>query len=218
MGFWQKMFDFWWPNYTCAACGCEINTSDNPYLCAKCMANLPVVTDKLTTHFAPFRYAEPIRSMILRLKYQANGDIAKAIAPYLAAVYLQHIKGDKSHVIVPVPLHRSRERERGYNQSLVLAQALTAYVDLPIVAGVLIRPQKTVIQKQMDAATRAANMQGAFAVAPERANELAGRDVLLLDDVYTTGATTQNCAAVLQQCGVRSVDILTIATVGTDEV
>ena len=207
----------WFPNFTCMACDCEIQTSTNAYLCPKCMEKLPIMTETQTTHFSPFYYEEPVRSMILKLKYDSNGFVAKALAPYLAAVYLKHIQPvyDQPPIIVPVPLHRSRQRERGYNQSEVLARELASYLDLPVVSDALVRSHKTIIQKHMDAETRAANMQGAFTVLPTQALRIQNQNILLLDDVYTTGATTNACATALRANGARNIIILTIASVGT---
>ena len=197
------------------ACGNEIQSSTNAYLCPTCMEKLPVVTQTQTGHFSPFYYEEPIRSMILKFKYASNGFIAKALAPYLAAVYLKQIAPslNQEPIIVPVPLHRSRENERGYNQSEYLAKELASYVNLPVVTKVLIRTKKTVIQKQMDFATRANNMKGAFTVAPNQADKIKDKTILLIDDVYTTGATSHECATTLIANGARNVIILTIASV-----
>lgn len=205
----------WFPNFTCMACGAEIQTSTNPYLCPKCMENLPIITETQTTHFSPFRYEEPIRTMILKLKYADNGFIAKALAPYLAAVYLKHIQNifGQHPIIIPVPLHRSRQNERGYNQSVILANELATYLNLPVVTGVLIRSKKTIIQKQMDAATRTSNLRGAFTVDPCQISQIENKNILLLDDVYTTGATTQECVTTLRKHGVKQIVILTIASV-----
>lgn len=179
------------------------------------MNKLPIMSEATTTHYAPFRYAEPVRSMILSLKYNDNGLVAKALAPYLAAIYLHCIqKQDKTFIIVPVPLAKSRFRERGFNQSLLLARELATYLDLPVRDDVLLRTRKTVIQKHMDAATRAKNMQGAFAVPPEHVTDVRDQNILLIDDVYTTGATTGACRDALRAAGVADVQILTVATVG----
>lgn len=197
------------------ACGAEIQTSTNVYLCSKCMEHLPITIEKQTIHFSPFRYEEPIRTMILKLKYADNSFIAKALAPYLAAVYLQHIQKifKQPPVIIPVPLHRSRQHERGYNQSIILANELATYLNLPVITNALIRGKKTTIQKQMDAATRASNLHGAFTIAPDQNSQIKNKNILLLDDVYTTGATTHECATTLLQNSARQVAILTIASV-----
>ena len=196
------------------ACGGEIQSSSNAYLCEKCLRNLPIMTEVQTDHFSPFYYEEPIRSMILKLKYTSNGFIAKALAPYLAAVYLRLIQPTLSQqpIIIPVPLHRSRQHERGYNQSEVLAKELATYLNLPVIANVLTRARKTVIQKHMDAATRATNLRGAFKVDTTQTSVIQNKNILLIDDVYTTGATTHECAAVLRNNGARNIIILTLAS------
>ena len=205
----------WFPNYTCMACGDEIQTSTNVYLCPKCMSNLPIMSETQTTHYSPFVYEEPIRNMILSLKYNSNGYIAKALAPYIAAVYLKQIKPkcDQPPLIIPVPLHRSRQRERGYNQSAVLAKEVADYLNLPVLTNVLIRNKKTIIQKHMDTATRMKNMQGAFIIDQSGKSRIFNQNILILDDVYTTGATTNECATVLRANGARNIFILTIASV-----
>ncbi len=205
----------WFPNFTCMACGTEIQSTSNIYLCPKCMDNLPIMSETQTTHFSPFSYAEPIRSMILSLKYNDNGFIAKALAPYLAAVYLKQIEKffDKPPIIIPIPLHRSRQNERGYNQSEVLARELASYLNLTINPNILIRKRKTVIQKQMDAKTREMNLRGAFDISTDGTNHIKNQNVLLLDDVYTTGATTNECKSVLLANGANKIVILTIASV-----
>ena len=205
----------WFPNFTCMACGCEIRNSTNLYLCEKCMNNLPIMTETQSEHYSPFTYEEPIRSMILRLKYDSNGFIAKALAPYLAAVYIKHIQQlfNEDPVIIPVPLHRSRQRERGYNQSEVLAKELANYLNLPINTDTLIRNRKTIIQKHMDTETRVNNMRGAFNVLPMKTSKIENKNILLLDDVYTTGATTNECKSILYKNGAQKVITLTIASV-----
>lgn len=179
------------------------------------MDELPIMAEEQTAHYSPFFYEEPIRTMILKLKYASNGFIAKALAPYLAAVYLRHIanKFDNPPLIVPVPLHRSRQNERGYNQSAILGQELSSYLNLTMIPEALIRQKKTTIQKHMDTVERKANLKGAFVVNPNQAAEIKNQNILLLDDVYTTGATSHECATTLQQAGAKNVVILTIASV-----
>ena len=197
------------------ACGCEIQASTNDYLCPRCMNQLPIVTQTQNGHYSPFLYAEPIRTMILKFKYADNGFIAKALAPYLAAVYLKHLANQfkQPPLIIPVPLHRSRQNERGYNQSAVLAQELTTYLHLPVLTDGLLRTKKTTIQKHMSDTERAKNIKGAFTVNPQHANAIHGQNILLLDDVYTTGATSHECATTLRKAGAKNVIILTIASV-----
>jgi len=111
-------------------------------------------------------------------------------------------------VIVPVPLHRSRERQRGYNQAALLARELSLYFQRPVVEGALIRKRVTSPQVNLSADQRRRNVQGAFACI---GNQLAGRRVLLVDDVFTTGATLAAAGAALQTAGVSTVWAYTLA-------
>lgn len=178
------------------------------------MNQLPIVTEPQNEHYSPFFYQEPIRSMILKFKYASNGFIAKALAPYLAAVYLQHIARQfkQAPAIIPVPLHRSRQNERGYNQSAVLAKELSEYINLAVFPDALIRQKKTTIQKHMSTTERVNNMKGAFILNPTYAEKIKKQNVLLLDDVYTTGATSHECANTLRLAGAKNIIILTIAS------
>ncbi len=111
--------------------------------------------------------------------------------------------------ITPVPLHKARERRRGYNQSRLLAEALSRRTDLPIDTGMVSRVRNTDSQVQSrDAQTRSLNVAGAFAC--EDVN-LKGRNILLVDDVCTTGATLLSCAEALRHAGALHVWGLTVA-------
>jgi ComF family protein len=110
--------------------------------------------------------------------------------------------------ILPVPLHRSRERERGFNQAYILAKVLSRRYGVPILKGVLgrIRPTPPQTGKRRE---RMRNVRGAFQVHyPER---IRGQSILLIDDVYTTGATVNECAKVLMKAGARAVWVYTLA-------
>jgi ComF family protein len=117
-------------------------------------------------------------------------------------------------LIVPVPLHPHRLRWRGFNQSLILARALGSTRHIKVDPFLLERTRPTVPQTQLTASERRTNVRGAFAVvAPER---LAKKQVLLVDDVYTSGATVEECAKVLYHAGAVTVDVFTLARAVTD--
>jgi len=114
----------------------------------------------------------------------------------------------QSDMIVPVPLHRRRLRQRGFNQAALLAYELSAEVDLPVDHTTLVRHRATASQVGLDFEQRRSNVQDAFECTTGR---LAERHVLLIDDVYTTGSTLEACAVALHAGGVRSVRALTLA-------
>jgi ComF family protein len=116
---------------------------------------------------------------------------------------------DGIDALVPVPLARERERERGYNQAALLARRIGRRLAVPTRAGWLVRTRATRPQSDLSAAERRANVRGAF-----RAREpAAGRHVLLIDDILTTGATLDACALALSAAGARRVGVLTVARV-----
>jgi ComF family protein len=114
-------------------------------------------------------------------------------------------------LLVPVPLHPRKRRERGFNQSELLAEAISARAGVPLVKDALVRRRETGTQTGLSAAARRANVRGAFAV--RRRARIEGQRIVLLDDVYTTGATALACAQALLAAGAREVRLLTLARV-----
>lgn len=152
----------------------------------------------------------PMRSLVLELKYHHGTYLANDLAeifrrcpPVCAAV--------RGSVLVPVPLHPRKERQRGYNQSRLLARTLAAAVGPSVeVAELLVRAIDTPSQTAFDRRTRLANLKNAFALAPGvTLNPL--RRFVLIDDVFTTGSTLNHCARVLRARGCLNVDVVTLA-------
>ena len=156
---------------------------------------------------APFRFEAIIRRAIHELKYKN----LRAAAEPLSELLDDYLKGNymPAEVLVPVPLSRKRQRERGYNQSELLARGLGKRTGLPVVADCLIRLRHTPPQAQTASASdRQKNVAAAFSC---RHHRLQGRKVLLIDDVATSGATLNACAAALKASGAGSVWGLTLA-------
>jgi ComF family protein len=116
-----------------------------------------------------------------------------------------------AEVIVPVPLHPLRLLQRRYNQSALLARSLARETKKPVAPSVLRRVRRTAPQVGLDRAARASNVDAAFAVNEARRGQIAGKRVLLIDDVLTTGATVAACAHTLKSAGALSVDVLALA-------
>jgi ComF family protein len=155
---------------------------------------------------AAFFESGHLREVVHKFKYDNLFILGKSLASLLATCYT--INQMKADIIVPVPLHKSRMKERGYNQSAVLAKELARLLHLPVDEKTLIRHRKTQSQMSLNAIDRQKNVANAFSC---QRNSLTTKNVLLIDDVCTTGATLDACAATLKTHGAMTVNALTIA-------
>jgi ComF family protein len=153
-----------------------------------------------------FHFEDGLRDAIHRFKYDGLSVLAEPLGALMAAYWWTHPLA--ADVVVPVPLHRRRVRDRGYNQSALLAEVVSSAHDVPIDTDVLARHRATVPQVGLSVDRRSQNVQGAFRCTD---NRLAGMDVLLVDDVCTTGATLEACADALLDSGARRVRALTLS-------
>jgi ComF family protein len=155
------------------------------------------------------RYGDLAREAIHAFKFGGRRGLANPLGDLLAGLGLSALPGAVPDVLVPVPLHRRRASERGYNQALLLALRLERAWDVPVAADVLLRDVPTLPQADLDAAARRRNVRHAFTV--RRPEVIAGRHVVLVDDVLTTGATAGECAHVLMRAGATTVGVVTVA-------
>lgn len=184
----------------CPRCG---NPQSISTLCPSCV-NWRAAIDGIR---APFRFEGIIRKAIHQLKYKNLRALSEPLARLLSDYYLSNpLPGE---VLVPVPIHEKRLRERGYNQSSLLAQKLSKFTYLPVVDNCLIRRRHALPQtKTRTAEERRSNVSDAFSCRDQR---LKNRRVLLVDDVATSGATLDACAVALKAAGANSVWGLTLA-------
>lgn len=211
----------------CAACWSDLNFITRPFCercgrpfefyipgtsqCAACLRRPPAF-DKA---FSPLVYGETSRDIILQFKH---GD-QLGHAALLASLMVPHMAhfGYSDPYIMPVPLHRRRIIQRRFNQSAMIAQALAKQLSVQADVLTLQRTRATPMQQGLNAAQRRRNVQGAFAVARRRAARVRGRDIVLIDDVLTTGATVEACARVLRKAGASQIGVLTAARVVAPE-
>lgn len=186
----------------CPVCGCPGTTSSAS--CSHC-ARHPLESLDLIRSVAKYE-DDTLRTLIHNFKYEFLPILGKSLAPWLATCYT--INQMNAQIIVPVPLHKSRQKFRGYNQSAVLAEALASYINVPVDATTLLRIKKTKIQMTLNASDRRRNVASAFRC---HSDALAGKSVMLIDDVCTTGATLDACASALKKTGVSAVMALTLA-------
>ena len=155
---------------------------------------------------AALRYDTQSRRIVLPLKYADRTEYAAALAPMMARAGAALLR--EADWLVPVPLHRRRLIARRYNQSALLAHALGRVAHKPVLPDALQRIRPTASLGDLSAEDRIRVLDGAFAVRPGRDAKLAGRRLILIDDVLTSGATCAACTLVLLAAGAASVDVL----------
>jgi len=157
---------------------------------------------------AVFVYQGNIRQSMYRFKYANRREYAAYYAREAAALYQDWVFKNQIEVIVPVPMYRWKKRRRGYNQAETFARALGRELGIPVDAGLVRRVRNTVPQKELNGGQRAANLKNAFQLA---ADIVKYKKILLVDDIYTTGTTLDEIAALLKSHGVSEVYCVTLA-------
>jgi ComF family protein len=187
----------------CVTCGTPLEATDAER-CAACLARPP----RIARTRAAVVYDELSRSLALRLKYGRKVAVAKTMARYMAPLVGEQPDGA---VLVPVPLHRGRLWQRGFNQSGIIARELARCTGLASNVSVLRRVKRTPPLKGMNQQQRRRAVAGAFKVGD--GSLVAGRTVVLVDDVLTTGSTANACARALRRAGAARVELISWARV-----
>ena len=160
---------------------------------------------------------QQLMAVIHRFKYAAKTQLAAPLGGLMLSIFLRQWETEKVDLVLPVPLHPQKMRSRGFNQSYLLIRSWKAVADamhvtlpdIPIQTDVLIRIKATVPQTDLDRRQRFKNVKGVFSLRfPEK---VYGKRLLVVDDVYTTGATVNECARTLLKFGAERVDVLTLA-------
>ncbi|MBN2541593.1 ComF family protein [bacterium] len=174
-------------------------------------------SEKLDIEFIrPFgTYTEGMRQLIHSLKYDRKLSVAEILGVKLSEMIKRefHFKGFDAYI--PTPLHKTKKRSRGYNQSDVIANVLSRETNIPVLRKVLVRKRFTTTQTALNKEERAQNVKGAFEVDDK--SLVAGRNFILVDDVYTTGATLREMARVLKEAGAGRIAAVTLAKPGLDK-
>ncbi len=170
--------------------------------CFDCLSQAP----GYTAARAAVEYKGTVREAIHIYKYRRLRAMQEFLGPIIAGAARDFFPD--AEIAAAVPLHRRRLARRGFNQSLFLAKHAALSLDIPLNLDGLIRIRYTRPQVELSSAEREENVKGAFGVEGQ---EFEGRRVLLVDDVYTTGATVRECAKVLKKAGAEKVYVLTVA-------
>jgi ComF family protein len=186
----------------CSTCGLPLEATEQT-TCGACLAAPP----RIARTRAAVAYDELSRSLAIRLKYGRKVAIARTMARYMAPL----VNGEGDRLLVPVPLHRARLWSRGFNQSALITQELSRRLGIASDPMVLRRVRRTPPLKGMSPVQRRRTVAGAFKVRDKSA--LAGKTVILVDDVLTTGSTAEACARTLKRAGAARVELISWARV-----
>jgi len=207
----------------CAACWAKLSFIEPPF-CAR--LGIPFVYDpgpgllsmeaianppSYDRARAAVRYDDVARALVHKFKYSDHLELAPMLGQWMARAGRELTR--EADALIPVPLHWRRLWARRFNQSAALALAVSRVADVPVLGETLRRVRATPQQVGLDKSGRAQNVQGAFRVPPERKADVAGRRLIIVDDVLTSGATVDACARALLRAGAVHVDVLVFARV-----
>ena len=206
-------------HYVCKSCQGTIRYVKAPY-CMKCGKSLRDDTKEYcldcqkTEHFfqsgrALYEY-ETIKMSIYRFKYEGRKEYAEVYGKELAKHFGEWIKERKVDAIVPVPLHKEKEKKRGYNQAALIARAFGKELNIPVKEEMVKRVRVTMPQKELNGKERQNNLKNAFKIGK---NDVKLNTVVVVDDIYTTGATMDAVTACLIRAGIKKVYCISL-TIG----
>ena len=223
----EQFVELVFPSF-CISCK-EALYQNERFLCTICRNNLPITDYHLDNEndlkkkfykrvnleyalsYLKFNRKTVVQSIIHHLKYKKLKELGEIMGNWYGHLLFQYGFEKKLDLILPIPLHSSRQKERGYNQSNYFAKGLSNILKVPHSDQVLIRKHFNKSQTKIQRYARWMNVKDIFSVRDEKA--LHTKNILLVDDVITTGATIESCAQVIEKCKVRSISIAAIAAV-----
>lgn len=192
--------DLPWLGPCCNGCAVPLPPGVADGFCGNC-AGRPFAPDRTVAALA---YEFPVDRLVTGAKFHRRFHMAEALGEALVHAIGQNLRGrELPELLVPVPLHRRRQAERGYNQALEIARPVARRLGLVLAPGACRRIRATVEQTGLSAAARRRNLRGAFAAGAS----CAGRSIAILDDVFTTGSTASAVAAAVRRAGARRVEV-----------
>lgn len=186
----------------CKKCGKQLNEDEEEY-CRDCDTNEHLFTQGR----AVFQYKKEIKNSIYNFKYNNKREFADYYVECIKAECGEWIRKNSPDALIPIPLHPRKQRARGYNQAEILANLLGEEYCIPVINNLLIRSKNTTPQKELSNNSRKKNMKKAFKMS-ENIVELS--TVMVIDDIYTTGATMDAAAEVLLEAGVKDIFCLSL--------
>lgn len=228
MNIWSDLWELFFPRY-CVVCGERLSKAEES-LCFRCLSSLPRTNLHLradnemekclwgklpverATAFLYYAKGGDVRKLIYELKYYRNARIGRFLGRWMASELASSGFFRDVDYVIPVPLHGKKQRERGYNQSEMLADGVSAVTGCRVLHGALLKSRNTETQTRKNHYERWLNVKDVFEYVP--VTDLAGKHVLLVDDVFTTGATVVACADALGKIPGLRVSVLALALAG----
>ncbi len=225
MGLFSSFWSLFFPS-CCLVCNQLLVESEHG-LCVTCHMELPVapavydLPDRIESFlqgavpvagasaWLGYQKESRYRRLIFQLKYKGNQEAARSLGRWMAVTFRQEGFFDGVDLLVPVPLHSRRYSQRGYNQSECIAQGVSAVTGIPLAADLVCRIRHTPTQTRLDADHRWENVKDSFDLRKPLLAE--GKHILLIDDVFTTGATVAACALAFREVREVKVSVLTLA-------
>ena len=190
----------------CPLCGYPfLHGSCSDHLCGTCT----LVRPAFDAARGAVLFDGVIRELIHQFKYSGKTMLRRPLALLAADQLNQFVSDSGPNIVIPVPLHKKRLRQRGFNQAILLGEIFAKRWELPLLRNTLRRVRWTEPQVNLSAAERLENVKGAFAVSSS--SDLSGKKILLVDDVYTTGSTVKECAKILKHAGAEAVIACAVA-------
>lgn len=195
----------WAVGKTCEKCGKPMGEKDRNAICCDCQQR----EHYFEKGFTCAGYGLYERIFVSQFKKHGKSYMKEAFGRILHdRIVIENIVFD---VIIPIPIHKEKLKERGYNQALLMAKALSKFTGVKTDGKTVIRTVKTLPNKKLGAWERFENMKGAFQIAEGREKQIINKNILLVDDIYTTGATVDICSKLLLEKGAAKVYVLTFA-------
>lgn len=191
----------------CSSCYKKINFSPDIWLDRRVKFQEDVHYDHI---ICACEYSGIIKKSLVEYKFFGKSGYYRALAKILSKKIKLMLNSKKFDIIICVPLHKEREKQRGYNQALLISKVISHDIGIPIKSDILLREMDTRSQSLLNREERHKNIKGAFKI--ENADIVSGKSVLLVDDIFTTGSTVDECSRVLKGAGAREVIVAVVAS------
>ena len=197
----NKVLAYFFPN-RCPSCGNL--TAYNKTFCDECKSKLVVYSSTEKTFCAPFIYEQSAKEAVIKLKFETDETVAHNMADEMSACIDKYFKDYDFDIVIPVPMMKNEKSSRGFNQSELLAKYIRKDGDkIKLDCKSLKKVRETKAQHTLTAAERSVNLKNAFAVSDSE--NISGKDILLIDDIRTTGTTVSECKRVLKRAGANEI-------------